>query len=164
MKIFDRFLDFVYPKKCIFCGKVVPFNFYDLAVCDVCQKDIPYLKENTCKKCGVLNEMRPGLDYCERCLTVKYSFVRNFAAFVYRDVRTGIKRFKYGRAKYLGTGFAYLMKDYIDITKGEIVKDVDVIIPVPICSTKSKSLKTFINSLFLGSENPSKNSSFVVLS
>lgn len=136
MKIFEYLLDFIYPKKCIFCGEAVPFGYNGTCVCNSCRKNIPYIKENTCRKCGIENKTRPGFDYCERCLNTIFSFRRAYAVFNYKDTEKAIKKFKYDKVKYLGLGFALLMKDYIDNVNSEVIDNIDLIVPVPISEAK----------------------------
>ena len=137
-KYFDYLLDFIYPKKCIFCNEPVPFGEGESCVCDICSKTMPIIKENICKKCGIENTERPGSDYCYRCLHTKYAFERNYAVFKYNDVGKAIKKFKYDKIKYLGIGFAILMKDYVNNINTDIIKDIDIIVSVPVSKKKFK--------------------------
>jgi len=137
-KILNGLLDFVYPKKCVFCESVVPFGSGNAAVCGECERHIPFLKENICKKCGIVNVERPGLELCERCLKADFVFKRNYAVFEYEKVRGAIRRFKYDKIKYLGDAFVDLMIKYIYEIDESVIKDIDVIVPVPLSPSRMK--------------------------
>ena len=128
MKIADRVVDIIYPRRCPVCDDVVTRP--GRKICDECVGDFTYIREPYCMKCG-----RPLKDddaiICEECDKREHKYVRGRAAFVYDDVlKESIYRYKYGgRAEY-ADHYAEQMMGQL----GSYLRScrADAIIPIPL--------------------------------
>ena len=81
----DKLLHLFYPKRCTFCGKVLPDS---QAVCPECAADLPWVEDPICRICG------RGTPFC-RC-TGKFSFRRCAAPFYYEGrAKNAVWRLKF---------------------------------------------------------------------
>ena len=89
-------LTLLFPRRCAVCDSIVTGGD---GICRECAPKIRFLPENICMVCGkIVNE---GNVFCYDCSRKKHVFIRNFAVFVYDDIRESLYRFKYnGRAEY----------------------------------------------------------------
>lgn len=124
-------MDFLFPRRCPFCDKVVR---YGEMVCRVCSRNIPYIGEDHCLKCGK-PLLKKDEEYCRDCVRTKHLFTKGRSLYVYGgEVRESIGRFKFhGR------------REYADFYGRDIVRHLgsfinrcgaDIIIPVPISKEK----------------------------
>lgn len=131
-------MDLLYPRKCVFCGEILEIRsyrgvkenkIYD-GLCEACRKNVRYVKEPVCMKCGKEIE-NSGAEYCPDCSRGSHIYDRGAAVFKYDDnVRKSIYRFKYGNHRVYGEFYGDEMaKRYLNLIKKW---NPDVIIPVPI--------------------------------
>ncbi len=127
MKLFEQFLDILYPDNfsCIICGDDI-FNENEYCVCAECKKDLPFISGKVCKKCGLpINSMA---NYCDRCQRNKHFFDKAIATFYYKDeIARCIKNLKFENCRYLAKYLAKFMADTLNANN--II--CDVIVPVP---------------------------------
>lgn len=128
-------INVIYPPKCAVCSNIIEFNIREGYLCKKCSEDIPFLKGKFCEKCG-----RP-VEYgklCLRCMEKSFAFDFGFSAFEYRLIKRSIARFKYKGIKKLGFYMAELMCIFLERNYPNVMNDIDIIIPVPIHSSKMK--------------------------
>lgn len=76
-------LNFIYPPRCIFCGKRLSPKTR-LFVCDFCSNNLPYCKVyKRCKLCG--NPIPEEQDFCRKCYLTRSYITASTSAFVYAD-------------------------------------------------------------------------------
>ena len=134
MEIFNGLLNLLYPENltCIFCDEEI-FDNNKFCTCENCQKNLPFIKEKVCERCGdVIKSMATFCDHCQKSKTY-YDKARS--VFYYKDeIRNCIKKFKFDGCKYLYKPFAeFMAKKY-----KEESFDCDVITYVPIHETRLK--------------------------
>ncbi|MFT8887695.1 MAG: double zinc ribbon domain-containing protein [Ethanoligenens sp.] len=99
MNLRDRIVDALFPKRCVFCGTVVPQG---ASACPVCLEKAPCVEEPICPACG------RGKAFCT-CHHRTYAFTGCAAAFYYEGVvKTGIARLKFHGHQSAAHGFAAL--------------------------------------------------------
>lgn len=85
-----------FPRRCAVCDGIVTGRG---CICRECAPKIRFLPENICMVCGKI--VKEGKVLCYDCSRKEHAFIRNFAVFVYGDVRESLYRFKYSsRAEY----------------------------------------------------------------
>lgn len=135
MHFWNLILQWFYPPRCIFCGKVMKVGQTEL-ICEQCQNTIHWKEGAVCQKCGrniYLNEK-----YCDRCQKTNFIFEKGIAVFSYTDVRDAIAHFKFRYWKRDAIPFANLMGDYLLTYYPEIKEQSDLLIPVPMYQKKQK--------------------------
>lgn len=109
-KIKEIALNIIFPKKCIFCGTLLP-ACEDVCVCFKCMNTLPFcLAYNRCRRCG--KPVGEGVKECNHCREDKMKYYTKIsAAYIYKDsVRKSILKFKSeGHSSYAHT-FAHHMK------------------------------------------------------
>lgn len=138
-KIFNFFLEIIYPNKCISCKKIISNGYF----CLECWKKLRFISEPYCKVCGrpFCNSNHYGL-ICVDCLHTKHYYNRSLSVFVYnKTIAKSIFDFKFYRRTFLSKIFAkFLLIKYREISKNNIINNIDVkinnnnidyIIPVP---------------------------------
>lgn len=124
-KIKETLMTLIFPKRCAVCDDVITGN---AGICPECEKKTRLLTGDVCMICG--KKVEEGVYTCFDCNRKQHYFKRNFAVFVYSDVRESLYRFKYnGRAEY---GSYYAKKAYE--LHGRQLKAIgaDAIVPVPL--------------------------------
>ena len=125
MNLWEKSLGILYPQTCCFCGKVSKEK-----VCATCRKQIEYISEPRCKKCGkpIQNETR---EFCHDCEGKTTYYDQGRSVWLHQGpVRWSVYQFKYRNrriyANYYADELYRLYKDNI--------KDwgVTCIIPVPL--------------------------------
>ncbi len=121
-------LDLVFPPRCPLCDGLLLKREH--GVCKVCRKNLPYVTEPYCMKCGkaLLDE---GDEFCSDCRQTAHDFVRCRSVFVYEDRMKGaMYRMKYaGRKEYART-FADLTAQRLGHWIERIRPDVVVCVPL----------------------------------
>ena len=130
-KLKESLLTFFFPRRCAVCDCVVAEN---AQICPDCAKKVHLLSGDICMICG--KKVKDGSVYCYDCKHKKHEFVRNFAVFVYSDIRESVYRFKYsGRAEYAG----YYAKEAYKLHGKQLdALRADAIIPVPLHPSKQR--------------------------
>lgn len=127
-KAVEFLLNILFPRKCVFCGELLPFSNED-EICSECMNDLPFcLAYERCKICGRPNNEN---EKCPDCASMSYrGFDRACSAYIYKDaVKDALVRFKsekyagYSRlfAKHISAVIRYDLKDH----------DIDIVVSVP---------------------------------
>jgi len=137
--IINFVLNFLYPPKCIFCGKLLEINT-DSSFCDDCRQSIPYLKDTVCcNRCG-----KPLVSFgdkmlCYNCINETHFYYKKIVSvFEYENKpRESIIRYKANPIPAYAKVYAELMYErFLDCYSGE---NIDFIAKVP--SDKIRILK-----------------------
>ena len=126
-------LDLFYPRSCLHCNRNL-YDSHELYICADCKKQIPYVSDTHCIRCGaamgpyITSTKKEGCTACKG----KYLHFDTLTSIVYYDgvIKTLIHKFKYARQKFLFS----LLNDIIIAQKklNEIVPNIDIIVPVPL--------------------------------
>ena len=125
---------FVDKYNCIVCDEELrEKSRYGL--CENCLKDMTFLKDDICKKCGRLQYNEA--DYCLTCKEHLRNFDSARSCVVYDDKAKEIVRgLKFGRRKYLAKYVSnFLIERYEECYAD---KNIDYIIPVPIMKKRQE--------------------------
>ncbi len=141
--------EILFPKKCIFCGKIGKYKFYN--VCKSCYDKIDFCSNyECCTRCGTPQISMGEEKLCYDCMTRTYFPCKKIASVgAYRnDFRNCILRFKNGKNSY-GKTLAYFMNRRIN----EEYKDMvfDIVVPVPFDKSRINS-RGYSSSHILGKE------------
>lgn len=134
-KVYDIPLDLLYPRQCPFCQRIAG---YGRLICSDCEKEVPYLEEPFCMKCGKpFSIEEEAKEYCRDCQLHKRSFIRNYGLLRYESkVKKSIYAFKYANKREYADWYAKeLVKRYGALWKNF---QIDGIIPVPVHKKKRK--------------------------
>ena len=130
-----KILDFIFPPKCPFCGKILTEA---LPLCSECADTLPYTGAKTCEICS---KPMPDLSYrlCAACHKERRHFKKSFAALVYEDkAQHAVISFKYYFHPYYANAFAYLIADKL-LQASDPLMRFDFITFIP------QSRKTFLD-------------------
>ncbi len=147
-KITDWRLTTLFPKHCAYCDR---FIFADELMCDYCKKNLPRITGEICRSCG--REKKT-------CTCKKSSnyFTAIAAPFYFEgNVRNGIHRYKFRKAKTGADAFAFEMANTISKEFAEV--RFDYITEVPI--SKESLLKRGYNQCSVLAEIISKRTGIV---
>lgn len=129
----DFLLRLLFPERCIFCERVLPFG--EKWICEACSLQEKYLTGDICMKCGkqLLEEEE---EYCPDCKRIPHKFRRGIALYQYPLVAPALYRFKYGGKKKYASFFGEEISKYME----EILRDwkVQGIVPVPMYRKKQR--------------------------
>jgi len=119
-KVIEVALDFLFPKRCVGCGKEGKF------ICDKCLREVRRIFPPVCPLCG-----RPytGGVLCPSCVTWQASVDGIRSPFRFEGIiREAIHQLKYNNIRKLSNLMASFLNDYLERypMKG------DVIVPVPL--------------------------------
>lgn len=132
-KLAKRLLDWVYPRRCAFCDRILGRE--EIYLCRSCQKRMPYpVGEPRCKSCGKPLAGKET-EYCWDCAAHEQSYDRGLGLFLYEGVmKDSLMRVKFHGRKEYGEFLGKLMVRY----GGDLIRQVqpEVIIPVPIHKRK----------------------------
>lgn len=121
-------LDLIYPVRCPFCDRPVPYR--QGQICPDCEPEKNIVRQPYCMKCGK-QLRREEQEFCEDCLLHTHYFERGRILFVYKGaIKKSVYRFKYGGRKEYAKIYAGLVEREL----GDFVKEInpDGIIPVPL--------------------------------
>ena len=130
-KVVNYILNFIFPPKCIFCGKLLEINT-DRHFCNDCRNGIPYLKNMICcNRCG-----KPLVSFgdkvlCYNCINETHFYYKQIASvFEYEnEPRESILRYKTNPKPLYAKIYAELMFErYLEVYSGE---KIDFIVNVP---------------------------------
>lgn len=131
--VYGEILDLVFPRRCPICDDIVVPK--GELVCLPCRKQIRYVCEPKCKKCGKQLHKNEK-EYCFDCSRKKHNFKQGLALYEYQGIKLSIYQYKYkGRAEYAefyGTDIAEKLGE--DILKWK----PDALIPVPLHPSKKR--------------------------
>lgn len=126
-------LDLFYPRYCLHCNHALK-NSEEHYLCGDCKKNIPYINDPCCIRCGSVfgpYTTSPGKEGCSLCKGRNLSFDTLTAVSYYHGViKTLIHKFKYARQKFLYN----LLNDILITHKKpkELAANIDIIVPVPL--------------------------------
>ena len=127
--------DLIFPKRCVLCDEIIPFDRRKEGICDRCRSKIRYIREPFCMRCG----RQLGKDqeeYCKDCSSRKYVFLQNVTLYDYGSVADSLFRFKYrGRREYARFYGEELYRGYREWLA---VRKPDALIPVPCHSSRRR--------------------------
>ena len=132
MRGLKAILDFLYPKRCPICERIVIPK--GELICRVCYEELPYVREPRCKKCGKpLGIMEK--EYCYDCEKRVFHYEMGYGLWLYdRKMKNSMSAFKYrGKSEYadfFGEQLLLHYKDWIQST------GIQVVVPIPIHSKK----------------------------
>src|SRR3972149_968971 len=126
-------LDLFYPRSCLHCKRNLN-DSRELYICEDCNRQIPYVDEFHCIRCGSAIGHYSVLMAKEGCSVCKGKHLHfdTMTAVAHYDgvMKTLIHKFKYARQKFL---FRILNNFVITHKKlQEIIPDIDVVVPVPL--------------------------------
>lgn len=139
--IFNKLLDFIYPKKCMLCKEVFPINSYEKGVCEKCMPFFDMPLDKNCIICG-----RPTKnEHCNVCNGYKNGeynedntiyYIKNYPIFIYNEVtKTSILALKYNGALQNVEGIEIIIKNRL---KTLDLSHIDIVIPIPMYKKKEK--------------------------
>lgn len=134
----DKLLEILYPKRCLLCDEILPFEFNG-RFCHKCDNKVNWIKDKVCVKCGkpINNQY---LKHCFDCSKKSHYFEQGHAMWLYEDdIKEAIHRYKYGNRKGYGKAFALELLQYY---KANIKWDIDLITSVPLHEQKLRE-RTF---------------------
>ena len=141
--------EFLFPKKCIFCGKIGKYKFYN--VCKSCFDKVEFCSDyECCTRCGTPQISMGEEKLCYDCMTRTYFPCKRIASVgAYRnDFRNCILRFKNGKTSYGKTLGYFMTKRIYEVYKGV---DFDIIVPVAFDKARQNS-RGYSSSYILGKE------------
>lgn len=125
-----RLFDFIFPPRCLYCGKIV---LSPHSLCDECFEKISFITAPYCQICGrpfETEKQTPKNFICPECAAHKRITRLNRSAVLYDDFsKKGILSFKF----HDKLSFSKLFSKWLKIGGKDIFeKGVDLIIPVPL--------------------------------
>lgn len=142
MSLFKYLLDFLYPPRCPFCGRMLTFtedvedgsflwNYGDsveLPICHRCVKELPWLKRS-CIYCG--HSLQEEEIKCLRCSGKSFSFEECCVLGRYQGkIRETLHRFKYRGQKSLAEPLGKLLCSKLALMSW--TSSIDFLVPVPL--------------------------------
>ncbi len=122
MKIYDFLSNLFFPRKCMFCNKVLPFGI-TVDYCVDCESNAAFERDRLCKICGKPITVPRGDLICNLCRKKKYSFIQNVTRYLYDgNARNAIIRMKFrGNNQWIALSLGKLLaetvvEEYADIT------------------------------------------------
>lgn len=127
------FLDLFYSRSCLHCNRNLN-NSYELYLCEDCKKDIRYLSNSHCIRCGaalgphIASTAKDGCAVCKG----KYLPFNTLTSIAHYDgvMKTLIHSFKYARQKFLSSLLNDIVLTHEQLK--EIVPHIDIIVPIPL--------------------------------
>ncbi len=125
-KIGHNFINWLYPKKCVFCQKEIKDNEADC--CEICYNKIEKISDTYCTKCGKKHEVDEEL--CFDCKRMEHFFTNGRGMYVYEGViKKSLFGLKFFKHTWIGHKYGKLLaKFYMENQLWE----VDLVIPVPL--------------------------------
>lgn len=131
---FEKIIDFILPRRCLKCGRILPEPGY---LCEGCSEAINFIGPHCCRKCGhpLYEENADSRKLCAGCLNHRRSFYRLARSAVVYDENS----------KNLILGFKFMDKtenaDLLAAMLKVAGKDIfaagaDVLVPVPLHYTR----------------------------
>lgn len=125
MNIFKFFLNIFYPKRCMFCGKLIDNN--EEYYCLKCYYKLPFVEEKRCLICG--RELFGESKLCAHCKEHKRYIDANYPVFVYKGlIKEALLKYKFkGKMWYFKPFSCFLYEEIKDK-----VSNIDCIVYPPI--------------------------------
>jgi len=136
LKFIEELIDIIYPPRCIVCGEIAVKRHGDKAFCDDCRKAIPWIDE--IDRCPYCSAPSANGNVCGLCATKKKDYIKAISVFEYNDVKTTVENYKFDGHKYLADSIGRVMYDYAKEFYPELFEKCDMIVPLPIHSSRRK--------------------------
>ncbi|MDR2527019.1 MAG: ComF family protein [Rickettsiales bacterium] len=136
MNFLKIFLRFLYPPKCVICGKII--QEYD-ALCENCWSNVKQIVRPFCNKCSSPIEFDISEDsICGACMKEEPKYIKARSAFIYnKAISNVITRFKFFDETYLKRFMALNMVR----ASQDILDNIDILIPVPLHKKRLRQRK-----------------------
>ncbi len=135
-RIAETLLDWLYPPRCILCSSLLPLQETERFLCEHCRRNRTWLEKPVCQKCG--RKLEDGETLCHRCKKENFVFEKGFAVFSYGQVKPVIAHFKFKEFKKDGIPLSGIMADYLETFYPEVIKETELLMPVPMHEKKKK--------------------------
>ena len=132
MKIWNTFLELIFPGRCPVCDKILPLGG---KICPSCVEKPYRIVSTYCRKCGKLIDDERE-EYCRDCRETIHFYIQGRALYEYASVRESLYRFKYkGRCEYANY-YGMELAEHL----GEIIRywRPDVLVPVPLHRSRKR--------------------------
>lgn len=136
MTVIERILDVIYPPRCIICGEIAVRDRDTRFYCEKCLKEIPWVRET--KRCHKCTRPLDDNTVCEVCAKHNSLYDEAVSVFDYAVVKDTIEDYKFNGNKYLSKGFGDVMFRYAEKFYPQILKETDIICPLPIHKDRLK--------------------------
>ena len=127
--MFEKLLDFIWPRYCEVCGR--PVDRPGRYVCSECLNRLPFAPTNgCCRRCGRAAEKLDGEYLCMDCRTVRPAFDRAASALHFDgDAREAVNAFKFRR-------HLWMREDLVDWLEAVVrarfkVAEIEIVLPMP---------------------------------
>ena len=126
--LYKAAIDILFPPKCLSCEVMI--NNDDAGLCPACWLKIDFISEPRCAICSYPFEYsHTGDELCLGCLAEKPLYHKLYFVFKYHESsKILLHKFKYGDRTYIGK---YLVKWMLRSINAEILREIDVVVPVP---------------------------------
>ena len=109
MEIFRQILDFFYPRRCLYCQKLITYPSPEF-ICSDCLSQIVFAGKHCCRHCG----RAMGVEHetiCQNCAELKPYFNNGISLFAFHTVgREFIHTLKYRNGTYLKNDLLQLIE------------------------------------------------------
>ncbi len=126
--------DFIFPPRCVICGKLLPFG-QSKTLCSICAKEIPFTKGQRCRMCG--REIQQDM-LCTRCRTADFAFTAGTAAFSYAHMHQAIADLKFQGYLKDAEGLGMLMTIFLQNNYADWFLWADYMTEVPLHPAKKR--------------------------
>lgn len=127
-----RLLDWIYPKRCVFCDTILPWGS-PTAICSDCHVQEWLQEEPRCRVCS--RPVHTAGAICRSCL-VHQIRIPGMSLFPYEnEVKSAIHRFKYEGQREYGHTFGELLYQYA----GDGLEDAAALVPIPVHKERMRS-------------------------
>ncbi|MEW6097008.1 MAG: ComF family protein [bacterium] len=142
LKFFNDLINFIFPAKCRTCNESLS-TLEEKYICKECFSKIDFIRPPYCDKCGkVLVESFSEIEkpLCKECQTIKRYFYKARVVGVYEGIlRESIHIFKFEKKIGLHKPLGELLVNYLKEQQGDLIRQIDFIIPVPLHRKRLKS-------------------------
>lgn len=130
-RILKRLLNLILPQRCLKCDEILDA---DPGLCGPCWSQIRFISDPQCSHCGLPLDFEVGDEgLCGSCAVSPPLYDKGRSVFVYDDASKGmILRFKHGDSTHGAPAFA----KWMGTVGQDLLKDTDLIIPVPLHWTR----------------------------
>ncbi|MDD2840095.1 MAG: ComF family protein [Rickettsiales bacterium] len=126
-KFFTKFINLIFPPKCLLCGKIVEeYN----TLCHDCWHNIQFIQKPFCNKCSTPLQLRiSDNDLCGNCLKNPPLYTKSRSAIAYNEETAKIIfKFKFYDKPHIKK---FMAKTMIKASQ-DILNNIDILIPIPL--------------------------------
>ena len=118
-------LDWMFPRRCVFCDRVLPWG-HPGQICEDCHVEDWIQEEHRCRICS--RPIKAEESICRSCL-IHQIRIQGYGLFPYvGEVKAAIHRFKYEAQKEYGKEFGRLLYQYA----GRCLDHAAALVPIPV--------------------------------